>query len=336
VSDGTLAVHQRAGNAGQEAEGELSFYAILDRTGQRDVNDTLVLNVPIRVFITGGLAFHATVVGKEGMDKAHCHWCKLRSAEWQACAHERGIGWDSEEMKRAHGALSDTNETQNGVKSSMLIDCIELERCIFPVLHVTLGPPNRLLKDMIDCSDLVAEDTAEELKEASHKQTEAEHNHVTIKQEITDRGKQNGPTPANMHMAQGHLDEQIQVQGELSQQEIEQAILDSASLKEEIKTFKKELSVLKNQKQDLSRRNSAATAEVGQVEKDLGRCNKPVRRGIKSILSKDWNIKRPSWHGGDILGNKCPKLLSSAKLILEQIMICTSKERSQEAVRHLF
>jgi hypothetical protein len=33
VCDGTLVVLQRAGNAGQEAEGELSFYAILDRTG---------------------------------------------------------------------------------------------------------------------------------------------------------------------------------------------------------------------------------------------------------------------------------------------------------------
>jgi hypothetical protein len=40
-------------------------------------------------------------------------------------------------------------------------------------------------------------------------------------------------------MAQGHLDEQIEVQGELTEQEREQAILDSASLKEEIKTFKK-------------------------------------------------------------------------------------------------
>jgi hypothetical protein len=69
VSDGTLAVYQRAGNAGQAAEGELSFYAILDRTGQQDVNDTLVLNMPIRVFITGDLAFYATVAGKEAWTK---------------------------------------------------------------------------------------------------------------------------------------------------------------------------------------------------------------------------------------------------------------------------
>jgi hypothetical protein len=50
------------------------------------------------------------------------------------------------------------------------------------------------------------------------------------------------------------------------------------------------------------------------------RCARAVWRGIESILSKDWNIKRPSWHGGDILGNECRKLMSSAKLVLEQIM----------------
>jgi hypothetical protein len=59
-----------------------TFYAIVDRTARLGDKDTLVLNVPIHVFITGDLAFYATVVGKEGMDKAHCHWCKLPSAQW--------------------------------------------------------------------------------------------------------------------------------------------------------------------------------------------------------------------------------------------------------------
>jgi hypothetical protein len=70
-------------------------------------------------------------------------------------------------------------------------------------------------------------------------QIEAEHTHERIKKEITDWGTQNGPTLANMHLAQAHLDEQIVVEGELSQQEErEQAILDVASLKEEIKTYR--------------------------------------------------------------------------------------------------
>jgi hypothetical protein len=76
--------------------------------------------------------------------------------------------WDLEEMKRVFNSLNDTNKTHNGVKRSMLIDCIEIERCVFPVLHVTLGLANRLrLKDMIDYADVVVEDTPEQvLKDA--------------------------------------------------------------------------------------------------------------------------------------------------------------------------
>jgi hypothetical protein len=92
------ALSDRNFNQGAEGDPETNdaelvtstFYAILDRTGPLGDEDTLVLNVPIRVFVTGNLAFYATVVGKEGMDKAHCHWCKLPSARWQTYGHAPG------------------------------------------------------------------------------------------------------------------------------------------------------------------------------------------------------------------------------------------------------
>jgi hypothetical protein len=38
------------------------------------------------------------------------------------------------------------------------------------------------------------------------------------------------------------------------------------------------------------------------------------------VLAKDWNVKWPSWYGGDILGNnKCRKLMAWARLIFDQI-----------------
>jgi hypothetical protein len=81
-------------------------------------------------------------------------------------------------MKNTFDSLSDTIQPhQNGVKRSMLLDCIKLERCVFLVLHVTLGIANWLLKDMIKHADALVEDTAEVLKEARTKQTEAEHSH---------------------------------------------------------------------------------------------------------------------------------------------------------------
>jgi hypothetical protein len=86
-------LNQGAEGKGVEQQSTLLFYAILDRTPRLADEDTLVLNVPIRVFITGDLAFYATVVGKEGMDKAHCHWCKLPSAQWQTYGHAPGPKW---------------------------------------------------------------------------------------------------------------------------------------------------------------------------------------------------------------------------------------------------
>jgi hypothetical protein len=321
VSDGTLGVYKKHRGAEGDAEGEAgeTFYAILDRTDKLSIEDEMVLNVPIRVFMTGDLAFYATVVGKEGMDKAHCLWCKLKKAQWQQYGHERGVKWTLQELKRVAASLYESNKTENGVKSYPQLDCVELERYIFPVLHVTLGIANRLLKHTVDYADLVVERTPPVLKEARHTQLEAEHKHDEAKQEITDWGVRNGPTLANMHLAQSHLDEQIEVEGELSDEEREQAILDVASLKQEITNFKKELSVLKKKKTELSQANTAAKLAVVEVEKTEGRYPKPIRKGLEHILAKEWNIKRPSWHGGDILGNECRKLMSSARLIYDEL-----------------
>jgi hypothetical protein len=62
---------------------------------------------------------------------------------------------------------------------------------------------------------------------------------------IADWGICDGPTLANMHLAQRQLDEQIEVKGESTEAEIEAAILDAASLKLELAFFKKERSTLK-------------------------------------------------------------------------------------------
>jgi hypothetical protein len=62
---------------------------------------------------------------------------------------------------------------------------VELERYIFPVLHVTLGLANRLLKDTVDYAELIVEKTPEVLKNARQRQIEVAHSsHAAIKQEI--------------------------------------------------------------------------------------------------------------------------------------------------------
>jgi hypothetical protein len=98
------------------------------------------------------------------------------------------------------------------VKSYPQFDCVELEWFIFPVLHVTLGLANRLLKHTIDCADVVVERTPPLVKDARRKQMEGEQKHEESKQDIVNWGRLNGQTLANMHMEHSHLDEEIEVE----------------------------------------------------------------------------------------------------------------------------
>ena len=61
--------------------------------------------------------------------------------------------------------------------------------------------------------------------------------------------------------------------------------------------------------------NMSKKAEVVQINKDIDKYNKNIWIGINSILSKDCNIRLQSWHGVDIIGNECRKLMLLAKLI---------------------
>jgi hypothetical protein len=147
---------------------------------------------------------------------------------------------------------------------------------------------------------------------------------------VADWGINNGPTLADTLLAQALLKEQIEVEGELSDEEREAAIVDAASLKEEMQNFKKELLDLKKKKTEVSQATTAAKVEVAEVEKVVRKCPKPVWKGIERILATDWNIERPSWHGGDILGNECRKLMAWARLTLNQSGEAFSLEKPEE------
>jgi hypothetical protein len=183
VSDGTLSVCEK--NRGAEGDSDPCLCAILGRTEQLCFHDTLENSAPIRVFITGDLACHTCVVGKEGMDSAHCLWCKLKKSKWQADGHDCGVKWTIEELKRIARSLG-TNETENGVKSHPPLDCIEIKRFVFPVSHVMLGLANRLLKDTVEHADIVVERTPEVTKAAQEAQVEAQHKTDVTKKEMVD------------------------------------------------------------------------------------------------------------------------------------------------------
>jgi hypothetical protein len=160
--------------------------------------------VPIHVFVTGDLAFCFRVVGKEGMDKAHCFWCRCKKGIWQSCGHPPGIKWNLAEIKITN-TLGGTRMSEESIKSYLLLDCIKICRYIFLMVHVTLGVVDQLLKWILDYAGLVVEKTPTALTKRRAKQMETDHVHLEGKKGKTEWGLLNGGMLANMLIAQGHL-----------------------------------------------------------------------------------------------------------------------------------
>jgi hypothetical protein len=133
-----------------------------------------------------------------------------------------------------------------------------------------------------------------------------------------------------MHVERSVLDEEIEV--ELDGEERNIAIENAASLKEGIASSMKELTDLTKKKAGLSKADAMARAEVLAAEKEVGHCRKPIRKGIEAILAKEWNIKRPSWHDGDILGDECRKSMAFARLVHNEMKVFLLAE--QMRTRH--
>jgi hypothetical protein len=146
---------------------------------------------------------------------------------------------------------------------------------------------------------------------------ETEHVHLEKKKEITGWGLFNGGTLANMLIIQGHLREQLDVEGEILVEERTEAIANKISLrKSEIMSFKKELTVLKKAQEDLSALNTVAKEELKELEKQLGKYSKPVWRELERIPEREFNIKRPNYQGGDICGNQARMLMTTAMQVM--------------------
>jgi hypothetical protein len=119
-----------------------------------------------------------------------------------------------------------------------------------------------------------------------------------------------------MLIAQGHLREQLEVEGEMLAEDRTEAIANEISLKQEIMPFKKELTVLKKAQEDLSALNTVAKEELKQLENQIGKYSKPVWRELERILEREFDIKPPSYHGGDICGNEAQRLMTTAMKVM--------------------
>ena len=56
----------------------------------------------IRAFISGDLAFFATILGKPNMSPVWCNWCMLSKQAWTVQGHDPGGKWTIEKPYQIH------------------------------------------------------------------------------------------------------------------------------------------------------------------------------------------------------------------------------------------
>jgi hypothetical protein len=121
--------------------------------GEQENNNFISFHV--RTFITGDLAFFATILGKENMSTQWCTWCKLSRVEWSNPNHVRGEPWSIEGIQRVRFSVAENNllempENIKGCTAIPLFDAVPIENFIVPVLHLLIGVGNALLESFLD------------------------------------------------------------------------------------------------------------------------------------------------------------------------------------------
>ena len=87
----------------------------------------------LRVFVTGDLAFYATVLGMENASASACWLCRLKKTEWNADPLRKGkkrtMKWI---LEHAPAAVEENSTRLHGMKENPLLDTIETCRYIVP------------------------------------------------------------------------------------------------------------------------------------------------------------------------------------------------------------
>jgi hypothetical protein len=108
------------------------------------------VTLAIRVFISGDLAFYATILGKPNMAPIWCNWCMLTKQAWMEVGHVHGEKWsinklhDIRQLVEDHG-MPEWPQIIMGCTHSPMFDAVPVENFIISMLHIIIGIGNSLI-----------------------------------------------------------------------------------------------------------------------------------------------------------------------------------------------
>ncbi len=104
----------------------------------------------IQAFISGDLAFYATILGKPNMSPVWCNWCILSKQAWNVEGHTPGGKRTIENIYQIlhYVEVCGMEEKPSNVLGCVkrpLIDAVPIENFVLSVLHIIIGIGNSIL-----------------------------------------------------------------------------------------------------------------------------------------------------------------------------------------------
>ena len=283
----------------------------------------------IRLFLTGDLAFYAAVLGKVNMSGTWCTWCNLRNVEWERKDHDIGNEWTKEKMKQLRrdvetGTLKKTPANIKGCVDEPLIDCIELNLYVFPVLHIMIGLGNKVVNDFFHWTDQRVEMIPEEEMRARKAWLQSIHAMEKEKEVLNEWLRHNSSDLAELIRDRklARVLKESRVEGTTGPYEY--TLEERQEMKTAIENWTVTINELQKEREGLSAIVTLKKKIVAQLLKIVNEKKSkrklhqsPIRNQLEAILLL-YNVQRASYHGGDFTGGNLRNLFDNAEEVFDK------------------
>ena len=272
----------------------------------------------VKLKATGDLAWYSLALGKENMAGHHCWRCQLSHKQFQTDPCKTGLKWTLRLMRKRlqkleSGELKRTPGNEKGITALPLFDCIEPKDWMVPILHAVdleVNAPFHYLQRYVWNR---VEDIPVELILARDAKADASNAVDDCWAEVLEAEQYENEMEIELHQICPEDDMVFDDEDHDAEYQQQAAVLDAA------KESTAEAKSRHKQAKDVLKQANQALKKLEENHKKYGKVNQDLWMTIQRKLNKDYNVHISSYHGGDMEGNECRRLLRKAEVIMDDI-----------------
>ena len=125
----------------------------LPETIQEDRIEVIYTITLFQLFVTGDLAFYASLCGQLCAERRYCHLCLSSTSDW--CPHDnRDNDYPKVTFPLLESICNSEDDTKFGVTHKPILTLIDPSNFICPLLHIEMGLVNKYLDSMVSRLDI--------------------------------------------------------------------------------------------------------------------------------------------------------------------------------------